>query len=63
LGGSRSRVLGEQLEGARVETVIVLVVNPPEPSIARRDFLVCGMEGNLCDQPGSSAGCSVTAMA
>jgi hypothetical protein len=40
-----------------------LVVNPPEPSVARRHFLVRGMEGNRCEQPSGSTDRSVIAFA
>jgi hypothetical protein len=43
--------------------VIAVVVNPPKPSIARSDFLVCGMEGDRCDQVGRSAHRIVIALA
>jgi hypothetical protein len=55
--------LGEQFERPRIESAIAVVVNPPKPSIPRRDFLVCGVEGNRCDQVGRSADRGVIAIA
>jgi hypothetical protein len=40
-----------------------VVVNPPEPGVARRHFLVCGVEGNRCEQPRGSTDRSVIAFA
>ena len=43
--------------------MIAVVVNPPEPSVARGDFLVCGMEANRCEQVGRTADRGVIALA
>ena len=61
--GGQVRVFGEQFERPRVKSAIAVVVNPPKPSIARRDFLVCGMEANRCEQAARSVGRSVIAVA
>jgi hypothetical protein len=42
---------------------IAVVIHPPEPSIARRDLLVCGIEANRCEQACGSADRGVIAVA